>query len=600
MCGIVGYIGNRAAAPLLLDALKRMEYRGYDSAGIATLSKKFYLKKDKGKIAEIDGKLDMADLPGFVGIGHTRWATHGKPSQANAHPHIDSSGRVAVVHNGIIENYVELRQFLKKRGHRFVSETDTEVVPNLIAHFLNKGKNLEQSVREASRRLQGSFALAIASVDEPNKLIAARKESPLVIGLGKGEMFLASDIPAMLKHTKRFILMENGEMAVLTPKQVVIKNLRSGAVIKKRPMEVTWTADMAEKMGYPHFTLKEIFQQPDAIRDTLRAGPAEMKNLAKLLMGAGRVYFVACGTSYHAALVGKYALAKLADMSVEAVISSEFQESCRVDGKTVVFAITQSGETADTLRAVRAAKARGAKVACLTNVVGSSITRESDVVCHTCAGPEVSVVATKTFAAQVAYLLLFAIHLAGARGLPKAKVNKLLAELEKIPNTARAVLAGTTPQIKKLAKRYRGAKHIYLIGRGIGYPMVMEGALKLKEITYIHSEGMPAGELKHGTLALIEKGTPVIAIVPPGEGRAKIVGNIEEIKARGATLIVVAEDGDGVKEHADEFIRIPPTEELFSPLLYIIPLQLLAYYITVELGQDPDRPRSLAKSVTVE
>jgi len=596
----VGYIGNRAAAPLLLEALKRMEYRGYDSAGIATLSKKFYVKKDKGKITEIDGKLKLADLPGFVGVGHTRWATHGKPSQINAHPHLDSSGRVAIVHNGIIENYVELRQFLKKHGQRFVSETDTEVIPNLIAYFLRCGKSLEQSVRAASRQMKGSFALAIASVNEPNKLIAVRKESPLVIGLGKGEMFLASDIPAMLKHTKRVIVMENDEMAVLSGDNAVIKNLNSGAVIKKRLIEVKWTAEMAEKMGYPHFTLKEIFQQPDAMRDTLRAAPAELKNLAKLLSGAGRVYFVACGTSYHAALVGKYALAKLADMSVEAVISSEFQESCRVDGKTVVLAITQSGETADTLRAVRTAKACGAKVACLTNVVGSSITRESDVVCHTHAGPEVSVVATKTFAAQVAYLLLSAIHLARERGLSKSRADELLTELRDVPNAARKVLASVATSTKKLAKRYRGVQHIYLIGRGIGYPTVLEGALKLKEITYIHSEGMPAGELKHGTLALIEKGTPVIAIVPPGEGRAKIVSNIEEIKARGATIVAVAAKSDDVEKHANEFIPIPPTEELFSPLLYVIPLQLLAYYITVERGQDPDRPRSLAKSVTVE
>lgn len=600
MCGIVGYVGARRAAPLLLDALKRLEYRGYDSAGIATVFKKLHVKKDKGKIHEIDRKLKLADLPGNMGIAHTRWATHGKPSRANAHPHLDSFGKVAVVHNGIIENYIELRQFLRRHGHRFVSETDTEVIPNLIAYFMRQGKNLERSIRETTKRLKGSYALAVACVEEPDKIIVVRKESPLILGIGNGEMFLASDIPAVLSHTKRILVLENDEMAVLTPAKITIKRIKSGAIVKRRPMMVTWTAEMAEKMGYPHFTLKEIFQQPEAVRDTLRAPPAELEKLVKLLLKAKRIYIVACGTSYHAALVGKYALAKLADMSVEAVISSEFQESCRVDGKTVILAITQSGETADTLKAVRVAKAGGAKVACLTNVVGSSITRESNIVCHIYAGPEVSVVATKTFAAQVSYLLLLAIHLARERGLPKSKVDELITMLRGISDALRVVLRAVEPKVKKLARQYRNAQHIYLIGRGIGYPLVMEGALKLKEISYIHSEAMPSGELKHGTLALIDEGTPVVAAVPPGESRARMVGNIEEVKARGATVIAIAEEGDDVKEHVDEFIPIPPTEELFSSLLYIIPLQLLAYHITVELGQDPDRPRSLAKSVTVE
>lgn len=600
MCGIVGYVGARRAAPLLLDALKRLEYRGYDSAGIATVFKKLHVKKDKGRIHAIDRKLKLADLPGNVGIAHTRWATHGKPSRANAHPHLDSSGKVAVVHNGIIENYIELRQFLRRHGHRFVSETDTEVIPNLISYFMRQGKNLERSIRETTKRLKGSYAMAIACVEEPDKIIVVREESPIILGIGNGEAFLASDIPAVLSHTKRILVLENGEMAVLTPAKISIKRIASGAVVKRKPMVVTWTAEMAEKMGYPHFTLKEIFQQPEAVHDTLRAATGELEKLVKLLLKAERIYIIACGTSYHAALVCKYALAKLADLSVEAVISSEFQESCRVDGKTVILAITQSGETADTLKAVQVAKAGGAKVACLTNVVGSSITRESNIVCHIYAGPEVSVVATKTFAAQVAYLLLLAIRLARERSLPKSKADELIKRLGGISDVMRAVLTGVEPQVKKLARQYRSAQHIYLIGRGIGYPLVMEGALKLKEITYIHSEAMPAGELKHGTLALIDQGTPVIAAVPPGESRARMVSNIEEVKARGATVIAVAEEGDDVKGHVNEFIPIPPTEELFSPLLYIIPLQLLAYHITVELGQDPDRPRSLAKSVTVE
>lgn len=601
MCGIVGYIGKRDAAPLLLNSLRRLEYRGYDSVGEATIHEgKIHVKKDRGRLEEVNKNLKLDDLPGNLGVAHSRWATHGAPSRANAHPHLDSSGTVAVVHNGIIENYAELRQFLKKNGYRFVSETDTEVIPNLIAYFMKQGKSLEASVMKAAKMLEGGFAVAIISAAEPDKLIAVRKESPLIIGLGNGEMFLASDIPAILQYTKQVIVLKNGEMAVLTPKKVVIKNIASGTVIKKHPIKVKWTAEMAEKMGYPHFTLKEIYQQPDVIRDTLRAAPAELKKLAKLLLEARRVYLIACGTSYHAALVGKYALAKLADLSVEAVISSEFQESCRLDSKTVILAITQSGETADTLKAVRVAREHGAKVACLTNVVGSSITRESDLVCHTYAGPEISVVATKTFAAQVTYLLMLAVHLARGRGLSKQRTDKLIANLAKLPDAARAVIFGAEPQVKKLAKRYRDIQDIYLIGRGIGYPVVLEGALKLKEITYIHSEGMPAGELKHGTLALISDGTPVIAVVPPGECRARMVSNIEEVKARGATVIAISEESDDVKEHVDEFIPIPPTEELFTPLLYIIPLQLLAYHITVERGQDPDRPRSLAKSVTVE
>ena len=615
MCGIVGYIGNRPAAPLLFDALKRLEYRGYDSVGIATISDKLYVKKDKGKVGEIGRKLKLADLPGNLGIGHTRWATHGEPSRVNAHPHLDSFGKVAVVHNGIIENYLQLRQFLKEHGFRFKSKTDTEVIPNLIAYFMKQGKNLEQSVRKTTKRLEGSYALAIVSTKNPSTIIAVRKGSPLIVGIGDNEAFLASDIPAMLPHTKRVIVLENGEMAIVDFGKLEmlvghklepiinfwIKRIESGKATEPKFTTVTWTTEMAEKHGYPHFMLKEINQQPDAIRDTLRAAPGELEKLASMISKAKRVYLVACGTSYHAALVGKYALAKLVNLPVEAIIASEFQESCKVDKKTAIVAITQSGETADTLKAVRVAKSAGAKIACLTNVVGSSITRESDVVCHTCAGPEVSVIATKTFAAQVAYLLLFAIYLAKKEGrISKAKADELFAKLRTIPDVLRAIITRVEPQIKKLAKRYRDVGHFYLIGRGIGYSIVMEGALKLKEVTYIHSEAMPAGELKHGTLALIEKGTPVIAVVPPGNARVRMLGNIEEIKARGATVIVVAERGDEVKKHVSEFIPMPQNEELFTSLFYILPLQLLSYRIAVERGQDPDKPRHLAKSVTVE
>ncbi|MEM2874758.1 MAG: glutamine--fructose-6-phosphate transaminase (isomerizing), partial [Candidatus Hadarchaeales archaeon] len=423
------------------------------------------------------------------------------------------------------------------------------------------------------------------------------KESPLVVGLGAGEMFLASDIPALLRHTRKFIPLEDGEMAVLTADGLSLIQMRSGRRIERKPMSVTWTAEMAEKGGYPHFTLKEIHEQPEAIRETLREA-TNLEKLAREIVRARRIYFVACGTSYHAALVGKYALANLADVSVEPVISSEFRESCRVRRGDLILAITQSGETADTLGAVRFARENGARISCLTNVVGSSITRESDVVCYTHAGPEVSVVATKTFSAQVAFLLRLSAEVARIRGLNR-EAGALERELRGAHLIVEKTLASCKNRVKEVSRRYCGAGHIYLIGRGIGYPIVMEGALKLKEITYIHSEAMPAGELKHGSLALMERDTPVIAVLPAGEGRVRMISNIEEIKARGGSIIAVADRDEDLREHVDEMILIPKTGELLSPLTYIVPCQLLAYYICVEKGQDPDKPRHLAKSVTV-
>jgi len=601
MCGIVGYIGKRKAAPIILDALRRLEYRGYDSAGIVTVDKTFHVKRDSGKIAEIDAKLNLSDLPGNCGLGHTRWATHGAPSKQNAHPHVCSKRRIAVVHNGIIENYMEIKRELQKHGFKFTSDTDTEVVPNLISFYISKGNTTEQAIPKAVKRLQGSFALGIVDQKNPNQLIVVRKESPLVIGVGKGEMFIASDIPALLPYTKQIVLLRDGEMAFLTPDGLTIRDFTTWRPIKRRATRVTWTMEMAEKGGFPHFTLKEIYEQPQAIRETLRSSPKEISKLADLLLKSKRFYFVACGTSFHAALVGKYALAKLADYQSEVVISSEFQESCRVSPGATVLAITQSGETADTLKAVRVAKAAGAKIACLTNVIGSSITRESDVVSYTHAGPEISVVATKTFAAQVSFLLRLAIEVARRRGMVKpTEARKLQRALEAIPSKVERVLCDTDPHMKKLARNLRKAEHIYLIGRGIGYPTVLEGALKLKEITYIHSEALPAGELKHGTLALIERGTPVLSLIPPGESRKRMIGNVEEIRARGAWILSITDEDADVKIHTDELVTLPRLPELFSPLLYILPLQLLAYHITVIRGQDPDRPRSLAKSVTVE
>ena len=597
MCGIVGYIGKSNAAPILLEALKRLEYRGYDSAGMVTFDGSFYVKKDSGKIAEIDKKLNFASMPGKIGLAHTRWATHGEPSQRNAHPHIDSNGIVAVVHNGIIENYLELKDFLLERDFKFRSDTDTEVIPNLISFYLKKGNPLEESVKKAVKRLEGSYALGILSSTEPDKLIGVRKESPLIVGVGKNGMFLASDIPALLPFTRRVVVIEDGEMVVLNESGFRITEIAADRTIVRKPFLVRWSIESAEKEGFPHFTIKEIYEQPKAIKETLRSSEKEIDRLADALIDARNRYIVACGTSYHAALVGRYVLAKLAGLSVDTIISSEFPESCRTDEKSIVLAITQSGETADTLKAVRVAKAQGAKIACLTNVVGSSITRESEIVCMTHAGPEVSVVATKTFAAQVAFLLMLSLKIARKMDKISAKeYAELRRELFALPKTVENVLKESSGVTKRLSEELKDTQHIYVIGRGIGYPIAMEGALKLKEITYIHAEAMPAGELKHGTLALIERGTPVIAVAPPGEMRRRIMGNVEEVRARGARVIMISDE----KGDADVVIKMPKINEIFTPPVYIVPLQLLAYEITVRRGQDPDRPRSLAKSVTVE
>jgi glucosamine--fructose-6-phosphate aminotransferase (isomerizing) len=601
LCGIIGYIGKKRAAPLLLEGLKRLEYRGYDSAGIATIADELSLKKDQGKIDDIHKALNLSGMSGTLGIGHTRWATHGEPSQANAHPHVDQDNRVAVVHNGIIENYEELRQSLVEKGYKFDSETDTEVVPQLISHYMREGSGLEEAVKRAVGQLEGSYALAIVAVSEPDKLVLVRKESPLIIGVGDNELFVASDIPAILPHTKRVLIMEDGEMAILTPSGVTIKRVDSGEAVEKKPMEITWSAEMAEKRGYPHFMLKEIHEQPDAIRNTLRAPHDKITELGDMLLGAKHIYLIACGTSYHAALVGKYALAKLAGLSTEVVISSEFQESCIPDEGTVILAITQSGETADTLKAVRVAKDGGARIACLTNVVGSSITRESELTCFTYAGPEIGVASTKTFTSQVVFLLQLTLTLAERQKSAPRELAELKAQLKKAPEVAKETIEKVKPQIKDLAKRYRDVPNAYFIGRGIGFPIVKEASLKLKEIAYVHSGAYPAGELKHGPLALVEKGVPVIAAVTPGPARKRMLGNIEEVRARGASVIAVASEGDReVEKHASEIIWIPKTRELLTPVTYVLPLQLLSYYLGVERGYDPDKPRHLAKSVTVE
>lgn len=603
MCGIIGCLLKEGEiGSIIHDALKRLEYRGYDSVGEASISNgKLYIKKDEGKIDDVHKKLDLNDIPGRVAIGHVRWATHGRPSKKNAHPHVDCKAKIAVVHNGIIENFSSIKSDLTRKGHIFSSETDTEVVPHLIEEFMKEGLNFVNAFRETIKKLEGSYAIAAMCADESDKIVCARNDAPLILGIGEKALFCASDIPAFLPFTNKAIVIQDGEIVILSGAGFEIRKADSWECIKRDVMTIDWTLKMAEKQGFSHFMLKEIFEQPEAIKNTLRVPEEELDALVKLFLSAKRIYLVACGTAYHAALVGKYALAKLASIPIEVVISSEFQESCMVDSGTVVLAISQSGETADTLRAVRVARGLGAKIACLTNVVASSITRESEIVCYTRAGPEIGVAATKTFAAQVAYLLRLAVQLAKAqKKISTEDCEKLIEQLKAIPHLVQKTIGKNDLIMKKLAKDYKNSQNFYFIGRGIGYPVAMEGALKLKEIAYIHSEAYPAGELKHGPLALIEDGSPVVAVVSPQGARARMLGNIEEVRARGASVIAVGFDNDDeLKMRSSEFLAVPETHELLSPIVLIVPLQLLAYYIGVERGNDPDKPRSLAKSVTV-
>ncbi|MBS3815538.1 MAG: glutamine--fructose-6-phosphate transaminase (isomerizing) [Hadesarchaea archaeon] len=603
MCGIIGYIGNKKAAPRILDGLKRLEYRGYDSAGIATVTdNELQVKKGQGQIDEIDEKLTLSDMDGNTGIGHTRWATHGAPSQKNAHPHVDEDNAVSVVHNGIIENYGELKKFLTENGYEFHTETDTEVVPHLINYFMSQGQEFEEAVRNTINRLEGSYALAVTYVGEPDKVIVVREQSPLIIGVGEDETLVASDIPAILPHTKRVIILNDGEIGVLTPQKVEVMEIDSGKKIEKELQEIDWSLEMAEKGGYPHFMLKEIFEQPEAIKNTLRVPEGELGELSSMLNDANQIYIVACGTSYHAALVGKYALAKLAGVSSEAVISSEFQESCVPEEGDVVFAITQSGETADTLKAVKIAKENGAKITSLTNVIGSSITRMSDLYCLTRAGPEIGVAATKTFVSQITYLLSLAFYMANdLERISDKEYQEMMKQLMELPEKTDSILDKISSRTKDLGEKFVDIKRSYFIGRGIGFPTALEGSLKLKEIAYVHSGAHPAGELKHGPLALVEPGTLVIALVTPGPARERMIGNIEEVRARGGRVLALAPEGDEeVAEHVEEVISLPQTLEILSPIIYVLPLQLMAYHMSVDRGHDPDKPRHLAKSVTVE
>ncbi len=609
MCGIVGYVGERAALPVLIDGLKRLEYRGYDSAGVALLAEgQTWVAKRKGRLSDLESILSGLPAGSRIGIGHTRWATHGRPSDENAHPHTDGSGRFAVVHNGIIENYAELRAELERQGCAFRSETDTEVIPHLIASCYQG--DLVQAVRRAVARLRGAYALAVVCAQEPDKIVAVRAQSPLVIGLGEGEYLLASDIPALLPYTRRVIVMEEGWLAVLTRDGVTVTTV-AGEPVEPRVMHVDWDPGQAERGGYAHFMLKEIHEQPRALRDTLRGrldpatgrvslpevglSPADVQALSKVAV-------VACGTAAHAGLVGKYLIERLARIPVEWDLASEYRyREPLVDERTLFVAVSQSGETADTLAALREARSRGARVLAVTNVVGSTVAREADWALYTWAGPEIAVASTKAYTTQVAVLTLLAIWLGQQNGrIDPAEAAALVEGLQRLPDQAGQALS-LEPAIKAAAEELARHDDVFYIGRNLDYAVALEGQLKLKEISYIHAEAYAAGELKHGTLALITDGVPVVAINTQPEVLEKTIANIQETRARGAFVLGLALEGDeATAAHCDRIFRLPRTHRYLTPALAAIPLQLLAYYAATARGTDVDKPRNLAKSVTVE
>ena len=609
MCGIVGYLGPRETVQILMEGLRRLEYRGYDSAGIAVFHNgKIEVRRARGKLRILEEAINGEAFAGRVGIGHTRWATHGKPSDDNAHPH--KAGNIAVVHNGIIENYLSLKKVLMESGHVFTSETDTEVIAHLIDHFVGKGLPFEESVRHALGEIKGSYALGILCEKEPNKLIAARSESPLVVGLGEGELFIASDTPAVLNYTRDFIFLENGEMAVLSDGEVGILDLE-GKVLFREPKRVMWNPLMAEKGGYKHFMLKEIMEQPRAVTDTIReriSGDRSevvfegLDSDGKMMEEINKIAIVACGTSYHAALVGRYVMESLCRIPVEADIGSEFRyRNTLVDEKTLLVAISQSGETADTLAALREGRKRGARTVAICNVVESSLSRESDYTIFTYAGPEIGVASTKAFSTQLVTLYLMSLFLGKRSGhIGHPQMGEFMGELVRLPHLLEEVVRGHK-EIERIARKYVDARNFLYLGRGINYPIALEGALKLKEISYIHAEGYPAGEMKHGPIALIDREMPVVVLVTRDDTYEKVMNNIEEVRARDGRIIALASQGDKeIASKVEDVISIPLTTSLLTPVLLTIPLQLLAYYIADFKGNDVDQPRNLAKSVTVE
>jgi glutamine---fructose-6-phosphate transaminase (isomerizing) len=610
MCGIVGYIGKRNALPILLDGLKRLEYRGYDSAGVALIKKgKLDVVKCVGKVSQLEHLMNGSHSNASIGMGHTRWATHGVPNDINAHPHTDCHNEIVLIHNGVIENYATIKTKLKGLGHTFISDTDSEVLTHLIEEFYKKGKNIEHAVRAALNEVTGTYGIIVASVHEPETLIVARKGSPLVIGYGDGEVVIASDASALIKHTRKVTYLEDGEVAIATAQGIITKTLND-VEIKKVVEELTFDLEQIEKGGYRHFMLKEIHEQPETIRNSMRGRTVEKDGIVVLgglnevisrVEKAPRLIFAACGTSWHAALIGEYMLEQYAHLPVEVEYASEFRYRSPILHKNdVVIVISQSGETADTLAAMREAKAQGATALGICNVVGSTIARESDGGIYIHAGPEIGVASTKAFTSQLVVLSLLTILLARRKGMSKEEGIQLVQELQRLPEKVQSILADTA-KIESLAKDFASTQNFLYLGRGYNFPVALEGALKLKEISYIHAEGYPAAEMKHGPIALIDKDMPVVFIAPHDRTYEKIMSNIQEVKARhGRVIAIVNEDEENIRQLADHLIVIPQTLELFAPILTVIPLQLLAYYIAVARGCNVDQPRNLAKSVTVE
>jgi glucosamine--fructose-6-phosphate aminotransferase (isomerizing) len=614
MCGIVGYVGGQQALPFLISGLKRLEYRGYDSAGVAVTGVSgLQVVRRQGKLSVLESVVAIEPPQGTLGIGHTRWATHGRPSEVNAHPH--TSGAVTVVHNGIIENHLALRAELESVGRRFSSETDTEIFAHLIDRALADGAvTLSDAVRASLRRVEGTYALVVISENDPEQIVAAKNASPLVIGLGKNEMFLASDVPALLDHTREVVYLEDGDVAELRRGKVVLTD-RGGAPVNRPQRTIEWNAAQAEKAGYPHFMLKEIFEQPRAVTDTLRGrlspetGDAVLDGIDLPIASFKRVVLLACGTSYYAALVGKFLIEATARIPCEVDLASEFRyrDPVIVPGDLVI-AISQSGETADTLAAVKEAKGRGATVLSICNVVDSAIPRTSHATLYTHAGPEIGVASTKCFTAQLAALALIALHVGRRRATLTADAARALArELAALPQKMANCLASLVPDseasapLAKLAAKYKDAHDFLFLGRGTNYPIALEGALKLKEISYIHAEGYAAGEMKHGPIALIDDGVPVVVVAPKGHGYEKVLSNLAEVRARKGRILAVATEGDDlITSQCDDVLRIPDAGPLVQPFLTVLPLQLLSYAIAIAKGNDVDQPRNLAKSVTVE
>ena len=608
MCGIIGYTGASPALSMVIDSLRKLEYRGYDSAGIALTGKvgeKLIVAKRAGKLSNLESALTSDHADSLSGIGHTRWATHGGPTDENAHPHISSDGKVAVIHNGIIENYLELKVELEKRGHKFSSQTDTESVAHLLSDEFNLSKDLADAMRKVCKRLRGSFTLLAISSDSPEVIVGARRNSPLVVGLGKGENFLASDVSAFIAHTKSALELGQDQVVQVSPDSVLVTDL-DGKQVSAKPFEITWDAKAAERGGYTHFMLKEIFEQPKAISETLLGRFSDdskviCSELSSLNLDIDRILILACGTAYHAGLIGKYAIEQWSKIAVDVELASEFRyRKPFLTPKTLVITISQSGETMDTLMAARHAKDLGAATLSICNTMGSSIARESDAVFYTHAGPEIAVASTKALLTQIVALKVIALYLAqNNKSLSGAQIAAIISELLALPNKVEEILETVEP-LREMTRGFKDATSVLFLGRNVGYPAALEGALKLKELAYMHAEGFAGGELKHGPIALIEEGTPVIAILPPASSpiAEKMLSNIQEVRARGANVIAIADSS--ISLDVKNIIRIPSCDELLQSILAIVPLQVFAYEMAVARGNDVDQPRNLAKSVTVE